>query len=403
MKEIIRRSALKLGFKISRYTPDRFKDAFISLKPLKGGPGDVLLSYRVEAFVSKEGDPLLNTHTNYWESHQIAKTFLELGYRVDVIDFRNVTWAPEKDYSFFIAARTNFSRISPLLNKDCIKIVHLDTAHWLFNNQASYSRSLDLQRRKGMTISHESLRIIESNLAIEHADFATLLGNQFTSSTYQYAGKDTCRIPISTCALYSLPEDKDYESCRKHYLWFGSGGLVHKGLDLVLDAFSGMPDYHLYVCGPVEDEKRFVEVYRKELFETPNIHTIGWVDPGSDQFRDLANRCLAIVYPSCAEGQSGSVVNCLHAGLIPIISRESGVDVNNFGVILTDCSVDVIRDSVINVSGQSADRLKQMACDAWLHARTNHMRECFAAEYRKAIEKICQKRRLVKSDKRAAR
>ncbi len=388
MKEIIRRSALKLGFKISRYTPDRFKDAFISLKPLKGGQGDVLLSYRVEAFLLKDGDPLLNTHTNYWESHQIATTFLELGYRVDVIDFRNMTWAPEKDYSFFIGARTNFSRISQLLNKDCVKIVHLDTAHWLFNNQASYSRSLDLQRRRGMTISEESLRIIEPNLAIEHADRATLLGNQFTASTYQYAGKDISRIPISTCTLYSSPEDKDYESCRRNYLWFGSGGFVHKGLDLVLEAFAGMPEYHLTVCGPMCEEKVFESIYYKELYQTPNIETVGWMNVEDDRFREIMKNCVGLIYPSCSEGQSGAVVNCLHGGLIPIISHESGVDIHDNGLILEDSSITSIRDAVQTISSFPVEGLQQMAYGSWECVRSNHTREEFSEAFRKAMGQI---------------
>ena len=33
--------------------------------------------------------------------------------------------------------------------------------------------------------------------------------------------------------------------------------MVHKGLDLVLEAFAGMPEYHLTVCGPVAKEKDF--------------------------------------------------------------------------------------------------------------------------------------------------
>lgn len=388
MKSLLKRIFRKFGIEITRFVPDTYETAFISIKPENCNKGNVLLSYRVEPFLLKPGESISNSHTNYWESLQIARTFLDMGFSVDIIDFRNKTFIPQKDYSFFIAARTNFVRIAKLLNKDCVKIVHLDTSHWLFNNHASYKRALDLLKRKGVTITYTSQRIVESNLAIEYADYATILGNQFTISTYQYANKPIFRIPISTCLVYPYPEDKDYIACRKNFLWFGSGGLVHKGLDLVLDAFAEMPDYHLYVCGPIKEESDFEKAFYKELYQTPNIHTIGWIDISSQEFIEITNKCLALIYPSCAEGQCGSVVTCMHASLIPIISYETGVDVNDFGVILNDCSIDTIKNTIKMISSQPVEKLRQMSYKAWEFARANHTRERFAEEYKKVILSI---------------
>ena len=81
------------------------------------------------------------------------------------------------------------------------------------------------------------------NLAIEHADCATILGNEFTINTFRYANKPLYPVPIVPAASYPWPDGKDFDACRKRFLWFGSGGLVRKGLDLVLEAFVGMPDY----------------------------------------------------------------------------------------------------------------------------------------------------------------
>ena len=61
----------------------------ISLKPEQASQGSVLLSYIIDPFLLKPGQPLPNTHTRYWESLQIARTFLELGYCVDVISWKN--------------------------------------------------------------------------------------------------------------------------------------------------------------------------------------------------------------------------------------------------------------------------------------------------------------------------
>ncbi len=78
----------------------------------------------------------------------------------------------------------------------------------------------------------------------------------------------------------------------------------------------------------------------------------------------------------------------MQAGLIPIANYESGVDVHDFGVILKECSIDEIKNSIRMVSSIPVQKLKLMAHKAWEFARANHTKEKFAEEYRKIIEKI---------------
>jgi hypothetical protein len=359
---------------------------FVSLKPKQASRGNVLLCYENKGFFLKSGERIPNDHTNRWEAVQIAQTFLDLGYRVDVISENNDWFVPAKHYSFFVGNRINFDRIADSVNRDCVKILHIDTAHWLFNNSGEHQRLLELQRRKGVTLP--TRRSLKPNLAIEQADYATILGNEFTVSTYAYANKALYRLPISSATLYPWPEDKDFEACRNHYLWLGGYGLVHKGLDLVLEAFTQMPDHHLTVCGPIHEESDFANAYEKELYRTPNIHTVGWIDLESPEFLEIRRRCIALIYPSCSEGQCGGVVTCLQAGLIPIISYESGVDVDGFGVILKTCSTDTIKNSVRIMSSLTANELQSRAHKAWEYSRANHTRERFAEEYRKNISAI---------------
>ena len=61
--------------------------------------------------------------------------------------------------------------------------------------------------------------------------------------------------------------------------------MVHKGLDLVLEAFAATPELQLTVCGPVDRERNFNDFYRRELYRTPNIRTVGWIDVAGREFR----------------------------------------------------------------------------------------------------------------------
>ena len=383
--KVIKKFLRKVGIEISNYNPI-FSMECISLDPDNGYKGSVLLSLWVEPFLSEVGEPVSNAHSHSWTSLQIAKTFLESGYHVDVVDYRNKSFVPEKDYAFFVAFRTNFERISKLLNNDCIKIVYLDTAHWLFNNHETFKRGLALQERKGITLT--GLRIIETNMAIEYADYAIITANRFTLRTYEYAKKPLFRLPFPTCSTYPWPEAKNHASCRKNFLWFGSAGFVHKGLDLVLDAFAELPDCHLYVCGPIQSERDFEEAYRKELYQTPNIHTPGWVDVEGTEFIEITNKCIALIYPSCSEGGGGSAITCMQAGLIPVVSYEASVDVEDFGIILKESSIETIRQAIQMISTMPAEQLRIMSRKAWEHTRLHHTRERFAEGFRRVVDQV---------------
>lgn len=393
MRQYIREASKRLDALVHRYThPD--ETAFVSLQP-EGTPcGNVLMAYIIDPFLLKEGETVSNSHTNHWESLQMAQAFLDLGYAVDVISYRNTSFRPRKKYTFFLSARTRFVKIAERLNPDCIKIVHLDMAHWLYNNTAAYQRSLAVQQRRGVAIGlHRKLQ--EQNWAIEHADYATILGNEFTTSTYRYADKPIYRVPIPNCATYPWPEDKDFDAVRKRFIWFGSDGLVHKGLDLTLEAFAQMPEYHLTVCGPIARDKGFAQAYHKELYETPNIHTADWVDIEGPEFAQIFRNSVGLVYPTCSEGGGGSVITCMHAGLIPVVSYEASVDIEpTFGVLLNDNTIEAIQESVRTLSQRPAEQLERMARGAWQTARTRYTRARHAEEFRAVIEQIMLERGL---------
>jgi glycosyltransferase involved in cell wall biosynthesis len=316
----------------------------------------------------------------------MARAFLNRGYQVDLIDWLDDQFVPEKNYKFFIDIYLNLERIGKLLNNDCVKILHIVRAHWMHHNKAEYKRLLALQERKRVALKPR--RQMDISHAIECADYATILGNGFALRTYDYIQKPIYSIPIATCATYPWPQDKDFENCKRNFLWFGSVGFVHKGLDLLLDAFKEMPDYNLTVCGPIDKEKDFIELYKEELYETPNIHTHGWVDVNSHEFPEIANSCIALLFPSCSEGQSAAVVNCMHAGLLPIVSRQSGFDVQDFGITLMDCSVEEIKETVRSISSLPNQKLRKMAKNTWEYARANHTKENFVEKYNQVIDKI---------------
>lgn len=391
MRYLLKATFRRLGLNI-HLQPLGYRPGCVSLAPHGPPTGRVLIAYILDPFLLAPGAPAATTHTHHGESLLIAQAYLELGYSVDVIDYRNDEFVPNGDYDIFVSARTQFERIARLLNPSCIKIAHLDTAHFLFNNAATYARALTLQQRRGQTCT-TSLRIVEPNRAIECADYGALLGGDFLEETYAYAGKPLFRLPIPAMATYPSPETKDFGACRRRFLWFGSKGVVHKGLDLVLEAFAGMPEAELLVCGPIADDPAFVDIYRRELYELPNIRTLGWIDVTGPRFLDIARSCVALVFPSCAESASASSITCMHAGLIPILTREAGVPMGDYGNTLTDPIIESIRQVVRELIETPVDELRARACAAWQYARSYHTREQYRLAYSRMVERILRERK----------
>ncbi len=388
----VNKALREIGRVIGQLTRRR---GLVSLPPLRPSnqsiPPRALISYITAAFDSGKAGDKADPHTNLWECRQIAETFRQFGYGVDVIDWDDRRFTPKKPYEFLVDIGCNLERLAPLVGPDCTKILHATGKHWLFQNRAEYQRLEDLRIRRGAVLLPR--RTAPAGFGVEAADCLTVMGNESTVETLRYAGKPCHRIPLSTTAEYPWDDTKDFSWARRRFLWLGKNGMVHKGLDLTLEAFAKLPELQLTVCGPVKLEPDFERLYRRELYELPNIRTVGWVDLAGAQFAEITRECGTLLNPSCSESCSGSVVTCLHAGVTTIVSRESGVDVDGFGVVLEDCTVDQICAAVIGSANRSADDLRARSLAGWQFARAEHTRARFAEKFSKVIESLVSDKR----------
>lgn len=353
----------------------------VTLRAQGGKRGRVLLSYTTLPFISPHS---IGGHSNRWECKCMAEIWGKAGYDVDVVDFNNEKFIPRKRYDYCVDLSHHLEKFSPFLDEKCVKIFHIPAAYWKFQNNAELARIADIEKRRGIRLSPR--RIVSPSKNIDTCDIATLLGNDFTESTYTFAKKKIIRIPISTTHTFPSPEDKDFDKVRKNFIWLGGSGMAHKGLDLVLEAFADMPDFHLTIFGKKDDD--FARVYEKELFSTPNIHYAGMVNLSTANFTAVADNSIGMIFPSCSEGSSGGVVSTMHAGLIPIISRESGVDVHDFGVVLRENTVAEIKKAASDIATLPTEILRARAVATWRYARNHHTRDSFSSAYKNFVSSI---------------
>lgn len=360
----------------------------VRLSPAGPARGRVLLSYVADPFLrhglGRRRPPATN-HTHHLESLRMAQTFLGLGFAVDVISYRNRAYTPARGaYDVLVDARYSMERLAEAIGPGCVRIQHMDTAHIAYQNAAEAGRLLDIQRRRGVTL--QPRRYEPPTRATEIADAGVYVGNAFTASTYRFAATPLHRARLGGLVPPWPPPERDYRTARRRFLWMSSHGFVLKGLDLVLEAFAELPDHELIVCGPVAGEPDFAAAFHRELRETPNITTLGWVDIASESFRQLVASCAGVVYASGSEGGGGAVINAMHTGLIPVVTDESSVDVDpSYGVLLPDASVRSIRKSVVDLADRPCGELAEMGAAAREFVQTHHTPDRFAREYREAI------------------
>jgi hypothetical protein len=329
------------------------------------------------------------SHQNKWEALEISRILNELGFVVDIVNHLDSEFQPFCHYDLLFGIGHNFERYAVMLDKSSLKIYYATEAHWSFNNQAEQERLAWLEHRKGVKLSPRRRRRIDKSA--ELADEIICIGNAFTRSTYVHYNTNVTCIDNSSFDFLEWPEGKDFESARSCFLWFGSDGMVHKGLDLTLEVFKGLPHLELYIGGNVQVEPEFVELYRSELLESQNIKLLDWIDIHSHVFEDVTRRCGYVVYPSCSEGTAGSVITCMSRGLVPIVTRETGIDTDDFGVLLNDAHIETIREAVIRAAEIPAMALERCSKKAFNEAKKRYNREVFSRNFRMVMQGLMEK------------
>ena len=359
----------------------------------KNKKGVILLSYLTDPFIQLPSEIISDPHASYWECKEIVRLFNSIGYEVDVINWWNNKFVPKKKYSVCIDVQQNLERLSKYLPMDCKKIMHIVGANSSFQNQAENNRLEELFQRRHVRLKQR--RQIKTNHNELVADDLEGFGNDTIHKTYAKSKKEIFPIHESVSKIFDFPKNKDFDKARKNFLWFGGGGAVHKGLDMVLEAFSSMNNYNLHIIGPVLSEEDFANEYKEEL-SLPNIKVYGRPKLSKEgnllvngkPFEEIADLCSGLIYLSCSEGTSGAVVQAMHAGLIPIITPETGINDNSPAIIIEKPTIENIRSVVLDISNKTEEEIRILSLSNWNFARQFYTKEQFTNTYREFINNI---------------
>ena len=208
-----------------------------------------------------------------------------------------------------------------------------------------------------------SSRYIKEDWPLQHevADWIILHGSTFAKSTYRKENITTINAPVFINHSIERTDD-EWEQARHNYLWFGTGGTIHKGLDLLIDSFRELKNFNLHICGDLQSEPEFFNYYSSIINSSPNITYHGFVDINSDSFKKILHDCAFVIYPSASEGHSPSVITCMaNGGLIPIVSRNADVNLNGCGITIEELNIDAVINSIRQSQQLSINELKSQS------------------------------------------
>jgi hypothetical protein len=287
---------------------------------------------------------LFSRHANTIECAQILKILINYDFKIDLIncyDAKNINLIRDKKYDVIFGLGDPFFEAS-LNNKHALKIIYLTESSPDWSKEKELERISYFYKRhhKHVPLTRSGLYYLNKHLKV--ADYAVMIGNKFNSMSYSEFLFNKIYLVSPTGLLnhnYKFIA-RNYKKTKKKFVWFGSHGAIHKGLDILVDVFTDCPDLNLFICG--------LSTHEEGLFNlsSTNISNLGFVDVNSNEFVDLVNECSFVILPSCSEGMSTSVITCMNHGLIPIVTRETGIDLDCFGYYLDDYKVEYVKDVV---------------------------------------------------------
>lgn len=344
---------------------------------------NALIKYIVYPFFS---DNKYEKHQNEWQVKEIARVIGAQGYNVDIVSFDSPFIKYRNKYDLLLDIVPGTNDVSQkFLNDNCIKIAYLTGMNPSVACKNEDGRLLALKKRRGVQLSRERVaNVLTKDVEKYNAFF--YIGNLYNLASYKEFNLPPVYFMRNNGYTFDTLDLSNKD--RKSFVYFASYGQVHKGLDLLLDVFA-QNDFpcELYICGCVLAEKEFCNCYNQELFSTNNIHTIGFVDVGGDKFWEIMKKSTYVLMPSCSEGIAGSVLTCMSAGIIPIVSKECGFEDDEV-INLPDCELTTIHDHIIEYSMKSNEWIEEKAQQVKQIADTKYSKENFTKIFERSLKSV---------------
>jgi len=331
-------------------------------------------------------------HTNNLEIISIVDSLSDFGFCVDVAFYDSRRRLHYSKYDLIIGFGDSYTRSLGKCKKGSIKIYLSTGSYFLEANKNEIERWRQVYRNKPLFISNDRIELTSNPLntfrSIFFSDAIFCDGGQWAMETFSFVNRPVFYLGAIAFQRFSFQDfHRNLSESKKNFICMVGKGFVHKGVDLILEAFAHLEDLNLFIIG--SPEKGFLEAFENE-FSLKNVHFLGFLDPNSNSFFEICQKCSFSINASCSEGCSTSVLTTMGAGIVPILSEREGVEADDFGILLDNISADEIEKKVLWSSSLKDEDVFERSKKAWLKVSSSYRKENYAENFRKAISNLLE-------------
>ncbi|KKS98622.1 MAG: type 11 methyltransferase [Candidatus Gottesmanbacteria bacterium GW2011_GWA2_43_14] len=311
----------------------------------------ILLSYSKFHF-----DPSKNpTSQKYWHSsagilaRNLYRILSEIG-KITYIDGNEIDSVRGKEFDLFVGTHYKFNEILRVckINKSILFAVNMHPAE---RNRILLSfllkESLNLKALAGWDL----MNFLSIDQSINSADYIICAGNIRTYNTYIKRGIPKQKIKMINYGAEYISQIINKKKSVPEFIYLTSEIGLRKGFDIVYSLFT-QPQildrkFHLKIMGLPTNSFYEQKLNRFLKILGNKAEHYGWVDAGNLKYRRIVANSDFFIFPSLEEGQAGTAVEALDSGLIPLVSRNCGIDFAPFGNLELSTNSEINRNIML--------------------------------------------------------
>jgi len=339
---------------------------------------------------------IISSYTADWDNTNIGRTqpkeilsivkvLIDLDFSIDIIGCNDINALPylaSKKYDLIFGFGETFYQLTNL-HPSAISVYYLTEHHPDFAEKAEQDR-LDYYYQR----HHKRASVIRSGNFYKKHHITKKYDYLLTMSELEpWQVQYDLPIGIFPTGLINKTfeyKGKDHHESKKHFLWFGSYGAIHKGLDILFDIFKNRNDVVLHIGGFYEIDRKILPLPKRD-----NIIDHGYIDVNSTEFLEIVQDCSFCILPSCSEGFSTSISTTMLHGLIPVVMKDTGFNrLGNNVLLLDDYEITYFDNKITELANIDDLRLKSMSQSVYEFARKTFTNAAYESKIRKELKRI---------------
>ena len=340
----------------------------------------ILLSYSRYHYDPKGKDkekdlPLKGTSARALAStlHKILKKMGDVTY-IDPLEFKDVEGLT---FDLFVGQIQNFSKICKTI--DCRKNILFAVNSHPKNRNEIIREFIDKNNLKIESIAPgEIVDEKDFTYSINLAESIICVGNIDVYNSYIKNGVPHEKIKMINYATGAASKNIKITKNRKRLLYTASEIGLRKGFDileeLILKNFN--MDFEIDVIGEPSNiyYKKRLKILKKKFGNRLKLH--GWVSSESHKYDELISKSDFIIAPSLEEGQLGAALESMSHGVVPVLTRSTGIDFSPYGFLepkLNSLENDKVFKRIVNSPAKTVDISKLKTIEYYNEFHTEYI------------------------------